>query len=146
MRYLGYLDKIFIHPLVFLPYFCCILLRYRAAAQNATSALPAGWTAAVDPTSGRTYYVNATTGQTSWEVPTETPAVAATVAPVATNVAPVVVSIGSEYCYSLINIHVFSRSCTRNINLPLKICIIKEVVVIIFSGENDNEGKRYGFF
>ncbi len=144
----GILDiwtKIFIHPLVFLPCFCCILLRYRAAAQTATSTLPAGWTAAVDPTSGRTYYVNATTGQTSWEVPTETPATS--VAPVATNAAPVAVSIVSEYSYSLINIHVFSRSCTRNINLPFKICIIKEDVVIIFSGENDDEGRRrYCFF
>jgi len=54
-------------------FFIFILKFYRAAAQNASASLPAGWTAAVDPGSGRTYYVNATTGQTSWEVPTATP-------------------------------------------------------------------------
>jgi len=38
-------------------------------AESGAAGLPAGWSAAVDPTSGRTYYVNATTGQTSWEPP-----------------------------------------------------------------------------
>lgn len=33
------------------------------------AGLPPGWSAAVDPGSGRTYYVNASTGQTSWEPP-----------------------------------------------------------------------------
>ena len=31
--------------------------------------LPPGWSQAVDPASGRTYYVNANTGETSWETP-----------------------------------------------------------------------------
>jgi len=31
--------------------------------------LPAGWTAALDPASGRTYYSNAMTGATQWEPP-----------------------------------------------------------------------------
>jgi len=35
------------------------------------ATLAGGWVAAVDPTSGRTYYANTTTGQTSWEVPAE---------------------------------------------------------------------------
>jgi hypothetical protein len=34
-----------------------------------TGALPAGWTEAVDPNSGRTYYANAATGQSQWERP-----------------------------------------------------------------------------
>ena len=32
-------------------------------------ASAAAWTAQRDPASGRTYYVNATTGQTSWTAP-----------------------------------------------------------------------------
>ena len=35
----------------------------------APPSLPAGWQSAVDPSSGKTYYVNSMTGQTSWEMP-----------------------------------------------------------------------------
>ena len=35
-----------------------------------SAQLPPGWTATVDPSSGKTYYANAGTGQTSWEFPT----------------------------------------------------------------------------
>jgi len=31
--------------------------------------LPAGWTAAVDPLSGSTYYTNSALGTTQWEPP-----------------------------------------------------------------------------
>lgn len=34
-------------------------------------ALPPGWSAQVDPASGRTYYVNSVTGATSWEFPSQ---------------------------------------------------------------------------
>lgn len=34
-----------------------------------SSADASAWTAVKDPTSGKTYYYNASTGQTSWEVP-----------------------------------------------------------------------------
>lgn len=34
-----------------------------------TDQLAAGWMALQDPSSGRTYYANQTTGQTSWEIP-----------------------------------------------------------------------------
>ena len=34
-------------------------------------AMPPGWSAQVDPASGRTYYVNAVTGATSWEFPSQ---------------------------------------------------------------------------
>ena len=40
----------------------------RAAAAAAAAALPAGWSAAVDPTSGNTYYFNG--AETRWELPT----------------------------------------------------------------------------
>ena len=40
-----------------------------AAAAAAAPALPAGWTSAVDPSSGRTYYCNTATKQTTWEHP-----------------------------------------------------------------------------
>ena len=40
----------------------------RAAAAAAAAALPAGWQAAVDPTSGHTYYFNG--AETRWELPT----------------------------------------------------------------------------
>ncbi len=33
------------------------------------STLPADWSAVVDPASGRVYYVNVNTNQTSWEPP-----------------------------------------------------------------------------
>lgn len=33
------------------------------------SGMPAGWTAALDPASGRTYYVNAATGASQWDPP-----------------------------------------------------------------------------
>ena len=35
----------------------------------AAATRPAGWQSAVDPSSGKTYYVNSMTGQTSWEMP-----------------------------------------------------------------------------
>lgn len=35
----------------------------------APPALPAGWSTAVDPNSGQTYYMNAATGATSWTPP-----------------------------------------------------------------------------
>ena len=38
-------------------------------AAAAAPALPAGWTSAVDPSSGRTYYCNTATKQTTWEHP-----------------------------------------------------------------------------
>ena len=50
-------------PLLF-SFFCSA---YAAAA--AQPALPAGWTSATDPSSGRVYYMNTTTGVTSWEYP-----------------------------------------------------------------------------
>mmetsp|Transcript_1282 Transcript_1282/g.2093 ORF Transcript_1282/g.2093 Transcript_1282/m.2093 type:complete len:422 (-) Transcript_1282:88-1353(-) len=40
---------------------------------TATDQLPAGWLALQDPTSGRTYYANQTTGQTAWEKPQGAP-------------------------------------------------------------------------
>lgn len=38
-----------------------------------TDQLAAGWMALQDPSSGRTYYANQTTGQTSWEIPYDVP-------------------------------------------------------------------------
>ena len=38
-----------------------------------TPPLPPGWASAVDPASGRTFYYNATTNQTQWELPTIAP-------------------------------------------------------------------------
>ena len=49
-----------------------------AAAAALPPALPAGWTSAVDPASGRTYYINAATKQTRWVRPTEPAAAAPT--------------------------------------------------------------------
>jgi hypothetical protein len=40
-----------------------------AATGDAVSALPAGWEAHVDPSSGNTYFVNVATGETSWDPP-----------------------------------------------------------------------------
>ena len=61
-----------------------------AAAAAAAPALPAGWTSAVDPSSGRTYYCNTATKQTTWEHPAAPaqpaaaqPAAAATTSPTA---------------------------------------------------------------
>ncbi|CAB9520060.1 domain protein [Seminavis robusta] len=34
-----------------------------------SASLPAGWTSAIDPSSGRVYYANSTTGESSWEPP-----------------------------------------------------------------------------
>ena len=42
-------------------------------APTGPEPLPAGWTASVDPSSGRTYYVGPG-GQTSWEKPQQAPA------------------------------------------------------------------------
>jgi hypothetical protein len=39
-------------------------------------ALPADWIEAVDPQTGQVYYYNSATGETSWELPLDTPAVA----------------------------------------------------------------------
>lgn len=39
------------------------------AAPGGGPALPPGWTATQDPASGRTYYVHAQSGATSWEIP-----------------------------------------------------------------------------
>jgi protein transport protein SEC31 len=44
--------------------------------------LAAGWIVLQDPSSGRTYYANQTTGQTSWEMPIAAPAPAPAPAPV----------------------------------------------------------------
>jgi len=43
--------------------------RSRTGASGPAPALPAGWSAAVDPASGREYYVHAPTGRTCWELP-----------------------------------------------------------------------------
>jgi WW domain len=40
---------------------------------SSTPPLPPGWTLAVDPSSGRTYYANATTGESSWVPPSWPP-------------------------------------------------------------------------
>ena len=44
-----------------------------AAAPPVEDALLSGWSAVVDPSSGKTYYVNVSSGQSSWERPVETP-------------------------------------------------------------------------
>ena len=41
----------------------------RSPAGGRTRGLPRGWTAAVDKSSGQTYYVNGSTGATQWERP-----------------------------------------------------------------------------
>uniref|UniRef100_A0A7S3PXW7 WW domain-containing protein n=1 Tax=Chaetoceros debilis TaxID=122233 RepID=A0A7S3PXW7_9STRA len=41
--------------------------------------LPSGWTALQDPASGRTYYANSSTGETTWEIPVSQ--ISATVSP-----------------------------------------------------------------
>mmetsp|Transcript_18148 Transcript_18148/g.51678 ORF Transcript_18148/g.51678 Transcript_18148/m.51678 type:complete len:1054 (+) Transcript_18148:126-3287(+) len=43
-------------------------------AAPASDALPAGWAAYQDPTTGSTYYANQATGETSWERPQAAPA------------------------------------------------------------------------
>ena len=47
---------------------------------SVSPALPEGWVALQDPSSGRTYYANTTTGQSTWELP-QPVAVAPAVAP-----------------------------------------------------------------
>jgi protein transport protein SEC31 len=41
----------------------------QSSASTPAQTLPAGWVALQDPSSGRTYYANQTTGQSSWEIP-----------------------------------------------------------------------------
>lgn len=49
----------------------------------AAPALPDGWQAVVDPSSGKTYYAHPETGRTSWDVPAPDPEPAPTPAPAA---------------------------------------------------------------
>ena len=39
------------------------------AATPGAAELPPGWQAVVDPTSGRTYYINSSTRETKWDMP-----------------------------------------------------------------------------
>jgi protein transport protein SEC31 len=50
-------------------------------AQQAADAVPAGWMALQDPSSGNTYYANQTTGEVTWELPQAAPAAAGTSQP-----------------------------------------------------------------
>merc|ERR1712037_300158 len=43
----------------------------KESASQASSDLPEGWFAAVDESTGDTYYCNEATGETSWELPTQ---------------------------------------------------------------------------
>lgn len=45
-----------------------------AAFGGGAATLPAGWESAPDPASGKTYYFNRSTGQTSWDPPAAAPA------------------------------------------------------------------------
>jgi len=44
---------------------------YGASGYASPQGLPYGWTTAVDPASGQTYYCNQNTGQCQWEMPTQ---------------------------------------------------------------------------
>ena len=44
-----------------------------ALQKGGGGGLPPGWSSAIDPNSGRTYYVNSATGQTTWEPPASAP-------------------------------------------------------------------------
>lgn len=57
-------------------------------AAAAAPALPAGWTSAVDPSSGRTYYCNTATKQTTWEHPAAPAQPAAATSPTASAGSP----------------------------------------------------------
>lgn len=50
-------------------------------ARRAGAAMPAGWKAAWDPASKRTFYINAATGERTWTRPTATPRVRSTTPP-----------------------------------------------------------------
>jgi MyTH4 domain/WW domain/FERM central domain len=65
-------------------------LAAQQAAAATTPALPEGWTAASDPSSGRTYYVNLATQQTQWEAPVAHPGVVASTPAYAYSVQPTV--------------------------------------------------------
>jgi len=59
---------------------------YQSSQPPASSpSLPPGWVAATDPTSGRVYYANPTTGETQWTAPPPLPPPPQDVAPVTVN-------------------------------------------------------------
>ena len=57
-------------------------------APVAAAALPAGWMELQDPTSGRSYYANQTTGEVSWDKPQAAPVPGHTSAPAVTQPSP----------------------------------------------------------
>jgi len=54
---------------------------YNTKPSNTTDELSQGWIALQDPSSGRYYYANQTTGETTWEKPSPPPAIASVPAP-----------------------------------------------------------------
>lgn len=65
-------------------------MQQQAPVPSATAALPDGWMELQDPSSGRSYYANQTTGEVSWDKPQAVPAPAPTptIAPVVTQATP----------------------------------------------------------
>jgi WW domain len=62
---------------------------------SSTPPLPLGWTTAIDPSSGRLYYANATTGESSWvppSLPLPPPSPPRFVPPPQSNIAPLLQS------------------------------------------------------